>query len=90
MGQPEKKFNVGLIKATVWKNVSKDGNEFRSVSLNKSYQKDGEWKNTNSLGTNDIDKAIQVLEEARDYINGAEEEAPNAASEAKISEEIVA
>ena len=73
MGQPEKKFNVGLIKATVWKNVSKDGNEFRSVSLNKSYQKDGEWKNTNSLGVNDVDKAIQVLEEARDFINGCSE-----------------
>ena len=74
MGQPEKKFNVGLVKATVWKNVSKDGNEFKSVSLNKSYQKDGEWKNTNSLGVNDVDKAIQVLEEARDYINNGSDE----------------
>ena len=72
MGQVEKKFNIGLIKSTVWKNVSKDGNEFRSVSLNKSYQKDGEWKNTNSLGVNDIDKAIQVLEEARDFLNSSE------------------
>ncbi len=73
MGQIEKKFKSGLVGATVWKNKSKDGNEFRSVSLNKSYQKDGEWKNTNSFGANDIDKAIQVLEEARDYINGGSE-----------------
>lgn len=93
MGQVERRFNSGLVKATVWKNVSKDGNEFMSVSLNKSYQKDGEWKNTNSLGVNDIDKAIQVLEEARDYINsdsGADEATPDTASEAKTSEEIVA
>ncbi len=69
-GTPEKRFNVGLIKATVWKNRSRDGNEFRAVSLNKSYQKNGEWKNSNSLGINDIDKAIKVLEEAREYING--------------------
>jgi hypothetical protein len=26
MGQPEKKFNVGVVKATIWKNTSKDGN----------------------------------------------------------------
>jgi hypothetical protein len=70
-GKPEQKFNSGLVKATVWKNVSRDGNEFRSVSLNKSYQKDGEWKNTNSLGVVDLDKAISVLEQARDYINNA-------------------
>ncbi len=71
-GQPEKRFNVGLVKATVWKNTSSAGDEFRTVSLNRSYQKDGEWKNTNSFGTNDIDKAIQVLEQARDYVNNAE------------------
>ncbi|MBU0628279.1 MAG: hypothetical protein KKC75_03760 [Nanoarchaeota archaeon] len=70
--KPEQKFNIGLVKATVWKNVSKDGNEFKTVSLNRSYQKDGEWKNTNSLGVNDIDKAIQVLEQARDFVNGSE------------------
>lgn len=72
-GEVEKRFNVGLVKATVWKNKSRDGNEFRTVSLNRSYQKEGEWQNTNSLGVNDLDKAIQVLEEARDFVNGASE-----------------
>ena len=70
-GQPEKKFNVGLVKATVWKNTSSNG-EFRSVSLTKSYKKDGEWKNGNSFGVADIDKAIQALEEARDYLANPE------------------
>ena len=81
-GQPEKRFNVGLVKATVWKNTSKTGDEFKTVSLNRSYQKDGEWKNTNSFGVNDIDKAIQVLEQARDYVNGSD-------SESESSEEVV-
>jgi len=70
-GEVERKFNIGLVKATVWKNTSGSGSVFRSVSLNKSYQKDGEWKNTNSLGANDIDKAIGVLEQARDYLNSS-------------------
>ena len=73
-GKPEKKFNAGVVNATVWKNTSRDGNEFRTVSLNKSYQQNGEWKNCNSFGKNDIDKAIQVLEETRDYLNAGSEE----------------
>jgi len=69
-GQPEKRFNNGLIKATVWKNTSNSGDVFKTVSLNKSYRKNGEWKNSNSLGIADIDKAIDVLQQARDYLNG--------------------
>ena len=64
---------MGLIRATVWKNTSRDGNEFRTVSLNKSYQKDGEWKNSNSFGADDLEKAIDVLKQAQDYLNGSNE-----------------
>jgi len=73
-GQPEKRFNVGLVKATVWKNKSRDGDEFKTVSVNKSYMKDGEWKNSNSFGVDDLDKAIDVLKQAQEYLNGSSEE----------------
>jgi hypothetical protein len=69
-GQIEQNFNVGLVKATVWKNVSQMGDEFKTVSLSKSYRKNGEWKNSNSLGADDIDKAIDVLQQARNFILG--------------------
>ena len=72
VGQVEKRINCGLVKATVWKNVSRDGNEFRTVSLNRSYQKDGEWQNTNSLGAADLDKAIEVLGQAKEFVEQAE------------------
>ncbi len=71
VGQPEKKFNVGLVKATVWKNTSSTGDEFRTVSVNKSYMKDGEWKNSNSFGADDLGKAIDVLQQAQEYLNGS-------------------
>jgi len=67
---PEQRFNIGAVKATIWKNTSRAGAEFRTVRLSRSYKKGDEWKNTNSLGVRDIDKAIKVLEQARDYING--------------------
>lgn len=73
-GQPEKRFNVGLVKATVWKNKSGAGDEFRTVSVNKSYMKDGEWKNSNSFGADDLGKAIDVLKQAQEYLNGSSEE----------------
>ena len=67
-GQPEQRFSEGLIKATVWKNFSRTGGEFRTVSLNKSYRKDGEWRNSGSLNVEDIDKAIAVLQQAKDFM----------------------
>lgn len=72
-GQPEKRFNNGQIKATVWKNKSKAGDEFRTVSLNKSYNKNGEWKNTNSLNAKEIEQAIDVLKQAQDYLDSDNE-----------------
>jgi hypothetical protein len=39
------------------------------VSLTKSYRKDNEWQNTSSLGAEDLDKAIQVLELAKEFLN---------------------
>jgi len=69
-GKIDKQFKNGLVKATVWKNKSGAGDEFKTVSVNKSYQKDGEWKNSNSFGADDLDKAIDVLTQAQNYLNG--------------------
>lgn len=55
------------------KNKSKTGNEFRTVSLTKSYVKDGKWKNINSLSANEIEKAIDVLKQAKDYLDSDNE-----------------
>jgi hypothetical protein len=70
---PEKKFSTGVINATIWRNkgISKTGNpvEFRTVSLQRRYtDKNNEWKSTNSLRTNDLPKAILVLNKAYEHI----------------------
>ncbi|MFP4111378.1 MAG: hypothetical protein ACLFPQ_02715 [Candidatus Woesearchaeota archaeon] len=74
---PEKKFQIGGISATVWKNetTNKDGQpvSYRTVSFERNYRdKDGNWKPTSSLRINDIPKASLVLNKAYEYINMAE------------------
>ena len=69
---PEARFNAGNISATIWNNVRKiDGKEvpLRTVSLQKSYKdREGAWKHTTSLHTNDIPKAKLVLEKAYEHL----------------------
>ena len=72
MSMPEKKFRVGLIQATVWKNQGDKG-EYKTVSFEKRYQKDGEWKSSNSFTGDELARAIVVLTKAFEYVALQEE-----------------
>ena len=68
--KPETTFSAGGVQASVFMNVRKVKGkdvEIPSVSFQKRYLKNGEWKSTNSLGINDLCKAILVLAKAYDY-----------------------
>ncbi len=89
--QPEKKFSTGSVSATVWQNTGKSRNgeevSFRTVSFQRSYKdKEGNWKTTSTLRTNDLPKAALVIQKAYEYLvlrgtrNGAE---------ATVEEEVV-
>ena len=69
---PEKRFNAGNISATIWSNMRKiDGRDvpLRTISLQKSYKdKEGTWKHTTSLHTNDLPKAKLVLDKAYEHL----------------------
>jgi hypothetical protein len=60
---PVKRFRIGNVTAAVWKS---DGGY--SVTLQKSYKADDEWKNTDSLFHGDLLNAMKVLERAERYI----------------------
>lgn len=67
---PEKKFRAGAISATVWKNQSKEGNEFSSVSFAKGYKDaNGEWQSTSHLNVNDLPKALVVIGKAFEHLS---------------------
>ena len=70
---PEKKFRAGAISATIWQNQGQnqqgDAVEYRTISLDRVYKdKDGNWKNTNSLRVNDLPKATLALQKAYEYL----------------------
>jgi len=68
--KPEKKFRAGPVTATIWRNATEDGTkEYNTVSFDRVYKdKNGEWKNTNSLRVNDLPKAAMVLSKAYEYL----------------------
>ncbi|MBN2420649.1 hypothetical protein JXB27_00015 [Candidatus Woesearchaeota archaeon] len=81
MDKPEKVFKAGVIQASVFRNERKvNGVDtyIPSVSFQKRYQEEGQWKTTGVLDTRDLPKAVLVLSKAFDYLvsKGDEEEEP--------------
>lgn len=68
---PEKRFGSGSINVAVWKNTATKNDkisEYRTVTFQRRYNKDGEWKSTNSLRTNDLPKVTLALQKAYEYL----------------------
>jgi len=67
---PEKRFSAGAVSATIWRNEVKNSEaEFHTITLQRSYKdKEDNWKHTTSLRTNDLPKAMLVLQKAYEYI----------------------
>ncbi len=91
--QPEKRFSTGAISATIWKNsgISKKTGqtvEFRTVTLQRRYNKDGQWQSTNSLRINDLPKAALVLQKAYEYLVLKNGESVSEIEESSDEEEI--
>lgn len=73
--KPEKTIRAGAIEASIWLNEAENG-QFRTISLSRNYKdKEGNWKNSGTLRTNDIPKAMLVLNKAYEYLALTEESA---------------
>ena len=71
--KPVKRFQLGRITASIWRNVRKlDSGEdatLFSVTLDKRYRdKDGNWQGSSSLHFNEIPRAIFVLNKAYEFL----------------------
>jgi len=80
---PEKVFRIGLINASVFKNVIEPKEEgkgqkktIRSVNLQRRYydEKEERWESTTSFQLSDLPVAIRVLQLAAEYVESVEAE----------------
>ena len=72
MSKPIKVFMVGACRASIFMNqIEKNGKQLQmpKVIFQVRYRdKQGQWKGTNSLGLNDLPKAILALQKAYEYL----------------------
>ena len=85
MAKPEKIIRAGAVRASIWKNTSKNGqDEYYSIVLERRYKDGDEWKSTNRYGANDLPKAQLVLAKSFEYVV-----MPKAGDEEGAEEQIV-
>ena len=87
--KPIKRFSDRLLSVAVWKNkgTSRDGEEteFHTVSVSRSYKdRNGEFKNTNSLRPDDLSSVRDLLQQAEEFLNGDSPE-----MEEELAEEVL-
>lgn len=87
--KPVAKIRMGVVAATIWRNVDEEGRAWYSVTLDRSYRdKSDVWKHTNSFGRNELLTVAKVANiahsrvhefESRDKTAAAYDEAGGAA-----------
>lgn len=67
--EPVKRFRIGLLTASVWKNKSGD-TTFFNVTLQARYKDDnGDWQDSQSLSHDQLLNAAKVLARAEEWIS---------------------
>jgi hypothetical protein len=67
MSQPAHKFRDGVLQVTIWRNPGERGNWY-SVIPSRSYKKGDDWKETESLGFDDLLAMSKLLSHAHSWI----------------------
>jgi hypothetical protein len=68
MSSPAHKLRIGVLQVTIWRNTSEKGTWY-SVQPSRSYkQGDETWKETDSLGFDDLLTMAKLLDQAHSWI----------------------
>lgn len=65
--RPVHEVRMGRVRAAVWENQTETGVRF-NVTLSRLYKDGDQWKDSASLGRDDLPLAIRVLEKVHDWI----------------------
>lgn len=74
MVKPVKKFSCGNMQLAIWENEGKEGKNFFTISFDKRYKINDEWKSSNTLKVNDLPKAVSLFQKAFEYLTIKESE----------------
>ncbi len=67
MSQPAHKLRISNLTAVVWRNSGENGNWY-SVQVSRSYKVDDGWRETDSLGYDDLLTAAKLLDLAHTWV----------------------
>jgi hypothetical protein len=89
--QPAHKFRIGSLQVTIWRNFSTDkGTTWYSVVPTRSYKSgDDAWRETDSLGFDDLLTMAKLLNKAHSWI-AEQMKADSKARRAKEAEAVAA
>jgi hypothetical protein len=67
MSQPAHKIRIGTLQVTIWRNHGEKGNWY-SVIPSRGYKQDDAWKETDSLGFDDLLTMAKLFDLAHTWI----------------------
>ena len=66
--QPAAEYRIGAVKGVVWKNDTRNGIMFSTTLVRIYKDQEDEWKETHSLGRDDLLLAAKVLDQVHSFI----------------------
>ena len=66
--RPVHTLRSGAVKAAIWKNEPATGGTYFALTVTRSYQVDGEWRDTDSFGARDLLDLRRVATAAESWI----------------------
>ncbi len=67
MSQPAHKIRSGPLQVTIWRNRGENGNWYTAIP-SRGYKRDDGWKETDSLGFDDLLAMAKLLDLAHTWI----------------------
>ena len=68
MSQPAHKIRIGVLQVTIWRNQSEKGNWYSIIPTRGYKQGDATWKETDSLGFDDLLTMAKLFDQAHTWI----------------------
>lgn len=67
MSQPAHKIRIGILQVAIWRNHGERG-DWYSVIPSRAYKQENAWKETDSLGFDDLLSMAKLLDLAHSWI----------------------